>query len=867
MGSKSGDKIEVFDYQMSMHVGICAAGDGLELLALKYGDKEIWRGAASDPETLVIDKPDLFGGRKKEGGVGGNVWWLPGKSDQTMPNALATRMGKTTATCPGFRGLASAFFTAVANVGGFWWGTNNPYLRAITARVRRPSVGLDPDIALIRMPDDSQGNQQWASNPAHMIYECLTDTDWGMGESPTLINKQSFEDGAQTLYDEGFGLCMIWTRQSSIENFIGEILNHIQGALYVDPATGKHTFKLLRADYDVDALPVIDPGNAVLSSFKRKVWGEIANEVVVTYTNPESGKEATVTGQDLAGIAAEGGVISASQNYYGVVSQALAITLAERDLAAMVNPIATCEATVTREFWNTVSSNVVLLSWPEYNIDRIVFRVSVIDKGPNTVTLNLYEDIFGLDHASYLEPGETEWVNPSQPPEPVIHYQMGTAPAFMTAAAMGLNDPSELEYPEVLSAVTVGPDSDDDVSYDLVSHLTDVNGTVSRGSLGTRAFQGTWVLLNGLEAEATSLLPTLNGLRGRTPETGDFILIGTGPDEQTEIATVQSVDGSGWLINRGMLDTVPQDWGAGARAFVIPASMPVGDETVRSAFEDVSYWFLTQTTQGKLALEDAPQVNVTLSDRPYKPLRPANVKVNGVAFGSVDANSASEITVTWANRNRTLESTQAMKWEEANVAGEAGQTTAIVVRDMAGNQLARYGGITGTTYTFPRTPFSSYPRIVVSAESERDGVKSLQARSLLVRLDTILSSAAAFVGTGTVNISALRGRISSASFRGEGQLSLATVGSRRAAFDGEGTFAASPVLVGPRSVAFTGSGSFAANRLVIRNRAISFDGSGSMTITYNKTLTATAAFAGTGTLTAQPQGVRGFDTGFSSGFK
>ncbi len=732
MGSKSGDKIEVFDYQMSMHVGICAAGDGLELLSLKYGEKEIWRGREADPATLAVDKPDLFGGRKKEGGVGGHVWWLPGKSDQTIPNALATRMGKTTATCPGFRGLASVFFTAAANVGGFWWGTNNPYLRAITARVRRPSIGLNPDIAMIRVPDDSQGNQQWSSNPAHMIYECLTNADWGMGESPTLIDKPSFEAAAQTLYDEKFGLCMIWTRQSTIENFIGEILNHIQAALFVNPATGKHTLKLLRADYDVESLPVIDPGNAILSSFKRKAWGEISNEVVVTYTNPESGKEATVTAQDLAGVASQGGTISASQNYYGVVSQALAISLAERDLAAMVNPIATCEATVSREFWNTVSSDVVALSWPEYNIDRIVFRVSVVDKGPNTVTLNLYEDIFGLDHASYLEPGDTEWVNPSQPPEPVTHYQMGTAPAFMMAAALGLNDPSELQYPEVMSAVTVGPDSDDDVSYDLVSHVTDVNGTVSRGSLGTRAFHGTWVLLNGLPAEASSLIPTLTGLRGRTPETGDFILIGTGPDEQTETATVQSVDGSGWLLNRGMLDTVPREWAVGTRAFVIPAAATIGDETIRSAFEDVSYWFLTQTTQGKLDLDDAPQVNVTLSDRPYKPLRPADVKVNGTAFGVLRLESESALLVTWANRNRELESTQAMRWTDSDVSGETGQSTEIVLRRPDGSHFKTYSGLSGTSHEIPLGDVIGETRLQISVRSRREDFVSLQAASYAV---------------------------------------------------------------------------------------------------------------------------------------
>ncbi|TGW05671.1 phage tail protein, partial [Mesorhizobium sp. M2D.F.Ca.ET.145.01.1.1] len=204
------------------------------------------------------------------------------------------------------------------NKAGFYFGANNPYLRALAARVRRPSIGLNPAIALIRIPDDSNGNQQYASNPGHMIYECLTNTDWGMGELPSAINKAAFETAAQTLYDEGMCLNMIWTRQSEVGKFVGEILTHIRGAAFVDPSTGKHTLKLLRGDYDVDTLPVIDPSNAKLSTFKRKTWGDISNEVVVTYTNAETGKDASVTSQDLAGIAAEGGVVSSGQNYYGV---------------------------------------------------------------------------------------------------------------------------------------------------------------------------------------------------------------------------------------------------------------------------------------------------------------------------------------------------------------------------------------------------------------------------------------------------------------------------------------------------------------------------------------------------------------------
>ncbi|MER9833435.1 phage tail protein [Mesorhizobium sp. M0145] len=781
---------------MSLHVGICAAGEGLSLIALKYGEKEFWRGDAADQAVFPINKPSLFGGLKKEGGVKGLVWWLPGKSDQTMPETLATKLGLTSATCPGFRGLTSIFLTGTKaasepssppwwvpgiipglsgnpgnNKSGFYLGANNPYLRALSARVRRPSIGLNPAIAMLRIPDDSKGNQQYASNPAHMIYECLTNTGWGMGELPSAIDKPTFEAAAQTLYNEGFGLNMIWTRQSEVGKFIGEILTHIQAALFVNPSTGKHTLKLLRGDYDVDALPIIDPSNAKLSSFKRKAWGEISNEIVVTYTNPETGKEATVSSQDLAGIAAEGGVVSSSQNYYGVASEALAIKLADRDLATMVNPIATCEATVTRAFWDTVANDVVKVSWPQFNIDEIVFRVSEVNKGENTVDLTLYEDIFGLDHASYLVPGDTAWVNPSLPPTAATYYQLGTAPAFMTAAALSLSDPSELVYPEVLSAVTVGADSDDDVGYDLVSNVTDVNGTTTRESLGSGPYRGTWAILTGLIAESETVIPELTGLRGPEPIAGSFILIGLGPDEYTEIATVQAIDEDGYHLNRGMLDTIPRNWPVGTRAFVIPPAVPVVDDTIRSAFEDTAYWIQTKTTSGQLDLEDTPQVNVSLTERPYLPNRPANVQVNGVGFGIVDANDATELTVTWANRNRVLESTQAMKWNDSGVAGEVGQTSKVMVTTEAGAPIVTYSMLAGSSKVIPLTDVAGIRRARISVTAERDGLQSLQAMSLLVYLITRFFSDATINGAGSMTISPRKKILRSVSFQGGGSLS------------------------------------------------------------------------------------------------
>lgn len=756
MGSsgKGEGKVEIHEYTMGLHMGICAYGDGITLVAAKYNGKEIWRGGLVDQDTVAVNRADLFGDVKKEGGVKGLLWWLPGKATQVMPQSLAARLGLTSETCPGFRGFASVFLTGVADVWegayqglvsalnnqpsafkrGFYLAANNPYLRAFSFRVRRAPVGLNPAIALIQVDNDSLGNAQYAANPAHIIYECLTNQDWGMGESEGVIDKASFEAAAQLFHGEKLGMSLVWTRQSEIQKFIGEVCNHVQAAVFVKPSTGKHTIKPLRGDYDVDLLPVVDPSNADLSNFARKAWGELANEIVVTMTNAETGKTETLAVQDLAAIAAEGGIVTSSRNYYGFTSRAAAQYVAERDLAASVNPIATCQAQVTRQFWDSVSSDVVVLSWPEYDIERIVFRVSEVQKDANVVTLDLYEDIFGLDLASYLESDDTSWVNPSQPPTPASFYQIGTAPAFMAAAALKLNDPSELEYPEALAAVTVGADSDDDVNYDLVTYVTDVNGTTKRASIGTRPFFGTFAMTTPLVAEAQSQLTTLPGLRGGVPSAGDFILIGTGNDEYTEICTVQNADALGYLLNRGMLDTVPKPWPVGTRCFIIPADAIVVDPTVRSVFESTSYWLLTRTTAGALPLESAPQLNISISPRPYRPNRPANVKINGIGFGAVNATSASQLQVTWSNRNRILESTQALKWNEADVGGEAGQTTRIDVRTPAGVLISSYAGLTGNSFAIPLGDLGANVNSTISVAAERDGYRSLQAHTLAVQI-------------------------------------------------------------------------------------------------------------------------------------
>ena len=103
-----------------------------------------------------------------------------------------------------------------------------------------------------------------AMNPAHIIYEALTNRDWGGGNDRLRINDASFASAAATLYQEGFGLCLLWAREQGVDDFIKDVLEHISGVLYQSRTDGQLHLKLFRGDYDSAALPLFTPDSGLL---------------------------------------------------------------------------------------------------------------------------------------------------------------------------------------------------------------------------------------------------------------------------------------------------------------------------------------------------------------------------------------------------------------------------------------------------------------------------------------------------------------------------------------------------------------------------------------------------------------------------
>lgn len=827
-------KSEVTDYYMSIHYGISVSIDSIHGIYVR--EKTAWEGEVSTLTPIAIDAPDLFGGNLKEGGVQGTAYFLPGRDDQVLPGTLASRLGRTNATAPGYRGVSSVFFCGAS--GGFMWSSNNPYLGDIWMKVRRSAKGLGDagsqmtgatmiaatqrnsvtingvtatvtqgvattiNDALVKLDRKSltingteiivdldslfvsvggvskpitsstkavtvngvsvtingsylvslgAGTIKVANfraaftapidaNAVHIIYECMTNPDWGMGGAPSSFDLPNWIAAAQTIYNEGFGLSLTWTNQSTVESFVGEIIDHIQATVFINPRNGLWTIKLIRDDYDIASLPVLNRDNCQVTSFDRKGWGETTNEIVVTWTNPQSEQEETVIAQDLANVTIQGAVISDSRNYYGIRNADLAMQVAKRDLRTASAPLAIFEIEVSRDAWDFAPGSVVVLDYPEpdYDIEQLVLRITKIDygrPGDPTIKINAMEDIFSLPVAAYGLPPSTEWVAPVELPRPMDFTKIITVPLYFATAALNAVDLSAIEFPEVVTMVLAAQDSVDTFSFNLISNVTQPNGGVAAQSVGTLSVIGHGTLSASLAAAAQSQINFTDVIGNLPPAVNLFAFIGDGTEASMEIALLSAYDsGTGWTLVRGLLDTVPRAWPADTPVWFVGLENSVYDETVRAGGETVTYKVLPRTSLGMLSPADASNVTATLTNRPWLPNRPGNVKVGGVAFGMIDIADAPSVNVTWANRNRLLEPTQVVRWTDANITPESGQTTRITVMRADRSIITVHDTLPGTSFTVPQASFGGVGLAIVRVTAVRDGLESLQGHEITVSL-------------------------------------------------------------------------------------------------------------------------------------
>lgn len=404
-------------------------------------------GSLVGDAPIEIDAYNLFGGEEREGGVQGRFQLKIGTSDQTMVGSdyAAMRSGPL----PGFRRMVTAFFDGIVTMG-------NPYPKPWEFRIWRTTAGWQndnpwyPERATINIPVESPADFQFirGMNAVHIMYESFTNKEWGRGLDPTAMDDAAWRAAADTIYAEGFGLCIRWSRKDTVDAFINGIKNHINAAIYTDRRTGLVSIKLVRGDYDINTLPLFTTESGIVSIEGGEISSTATaiNHVQVKYRDPVTNEDRTVSVGNIAARLSAGGVVnSVTKEYPGVPVASLALRLAQRDLKVASASIRRFELVMDRRAYFIQPGSVIAVEDLKRGVPRMALRVGTVDNSnyrQGTIKIAAVQDIFSTPATSFSAVVPPTWQGPSN--RPCIGSQKAfEVPYFMLARSM---TPSELDY-------------------------------------------------------------------------------------------------------------------------------------------------------------------------------------------------------------------------------------------------------------------------------------------------------------------------------------------------------------------------------------------------------------------------------------
>jgi hypothetical protein len=395
-----------YKYYLGLHY-VLSFGPIDEFMAWEWDDKIAWSGSRSTSGTESIDLPKLFGGKNGEGGLVGFFDLDMGEQTQS-PNAyLLANIG---APLSAYRGV-----TSVVWKGGYVG--KSQYLKPVSFTVRRTAAGWEGGTCWNPADVTVDGGM----NPAHIVYEVLTNSNFGYGEPGASIDEVSFGAAADQFVTENFGLNIQWVNTDELEGFLGEVCSHAGMVLGEDPTTGKYTLTLLRDNYVAADLDLIDEDTVIeMVRYSRQGWGETVNEINVFYTDPDSFKSTGVPVHDLGNIRSQGRVISQAVQFPGIRNAGVAQTVAARELAQRSTPLGRGTIRCSRRAWKYQQGHVFRFSWEKEGLVDVVHRVMAIRKGTledGSIEIDIAEDIFGLATSVYTAATSVDAI-PTRPDTP-----------------------------------------------------------------------------------------------------------------------------------------------------------------------------------------------------------------------------------------------------------------------------------------------------------------------------------------------------------------------------------------------------------------------------------------------------------------
>lgn len=744
MGSKGSKKTTIgYRYSWDIQSGL-GRGPVDELVEISADERIVFAGTSGEVTTsksFAISKSDLFGGDNVggEGGINGTFEIAMGEPDQTPSSAVRNLLG---GLVPGFRGVVTTFFSGAISS---FSASPKPW----KFRVRRTTKGWDgnlwyPEKVSIMLSNsgaeisnsDGLNAAQLANlrtiqamNPAHVLIEAATNRDWGRGTSFADIDEDSFIAAADQLYNEKFGVCFRYNRQDDLDTFIQQILDHIGAAQWGDTETGKLKLKLIRDDYNADDLPLFTYDNGIIEiQDDDSTTGENApNEIVITYRDPVTNSQGEVRAQNLGAIQSVG-LISNTVDYPAIPTHDLAARIAQRDLELADATLSRLVIVFDRRGRDITPAGVFRITVPERGINNMILRAAKIEENDNgSLKITAVQDVFSLPSTSYSGgQQDSTWKPPVYTPQVVTDWQVFELSWLMLLNALTVSELNALSDDAAYTGILASAPSGTQIDYEIQSNT----------GKGWRTY--------GAADWTPSLLLTRQAARLDTVLYVDFSVIpeiGTGVIIDDELIRIDAVnyDAGTITVGRACGDTIPAQHNAGSSVWLYQDN--TGSDNVEYiSGESVSVRLLTRSNTGTLSTEEASVLTVDIAGRMARPYLPGNIALNDIPYPLYTSAVADNTYIlTWAHRDRILQSDRLMDCLSASIGPEAGVIYSVTVAGESGEikwQQDTTNTMINIPYIVDNDPDNQFHTVTLKAI--RDGIESFNSWSVLLQSGRIV---------------------------------------------------------------------------------------------------------------------------------
>ena len=650
-----------FRYSIGLQMALCRGPVDL-LVNIRNDESFAWGEDAPSADANVIpidagaiyfiDEENFYGGEEAGGGGGliGGGRIFPGTETQAISPYLAPFQVPT----PAYRG--TCYITWEKGEIGL-----APTLRAFAFEVQRIPDGLD--LATLQPGDEII---DLGANPMNVIFEVLTNTEWGLAIGSGQIDLTNFRAQAATLAAEGNGWAWVWDRVTDVLEVVNLVEQQVDGILTIDPVTGQFQFTLVRFDYTPGAQPKLNETNVVkVTRFQRPAWAETQNQIKLEFTDRRKNYTTSFAlAQDMGNQDIVQALNASQIRMPGVKNPTLANQLAWREIRALSTPIATMKIVTTREHYAAVPGDVLEFTWARFGITDLAVRVMSVDRGKileNEITLDVAQDVFSFNLGSYGDPIDTGWTPVVSVAQPSLRERLWEVPYQLS-----LDNDRHL-------AVICSRDGGLHISFDV---FADRSGGTSFAFEGTeRDFTPTALIDGAISRDKGDVNPfrqdiNVDGINDATlaelQAAGSTTIDSNDPANviliDEELFFFESViDAGGGIFtlqncHAGLFDTVPADhadnsvvWFVG---FGVGLLQRLGD--LPAAVTAIQVKILPQTVRNTLDIASAVALSTTVGQRTLNPIPPGDPMANLNRFHDEDGwtRTTGTISVTWNTRNK-----------------------------------------------------------------------------------------------------------------------------------------------------------------------------------------------------------------------